>query len=40
MDLDNNVVIAGMTGYKGAKWQWKKYNEKKILDAITILQKV
>ena len=34
MDTDNSVVIvqgkgvsAGDRGYKGDKWQWKKYNK-------------
>ena len=27
MDMGNSVVIAGASGYKGTKWQWKKYNK-------------
>ena len=36
MDMDNSVVSAEgkevsgcRRGYKGDKWQWKKYNKKK-----------
>ena len=40
MDTDNSVVIAGGgkgiggggRGYKGDKWQWKKYNKNKLLN--------